>query len=269
MRVRQIALLVALLVGSCVTPFTIGASASVPGIPIIYVNYNPDCTFSMSVDGAGPLAATSPPGTILPPGAYQIRVYMPNPSSGYTCSAPPSFSLTGPGVNSVTTFPNESILDDHVLPNLQPSSTYTARDANAPAAMRVFFSTSATGSSSSLLPAKSATTTASGTSTEPDLVGSALPPLRGRLAATVAASGDATLKLGSARVTSLRAGRYSITVADRSRLRDFTLEKAGGRPVALTSRLYVGKKTTSIALTTGMWTFSAGDGSSGHFRVHA
>jgi hypothetical protein len=266
MRGKRILLLLGFFVATCVTPFALGAPSSVPGIPVIYVNYNPDCSFSMSVDGAGALASTSSPGTILPPGPYQIRVSMPNPSSGYACGAP-SFSLTGPGVNSTTTFADESILDDHILPNLQPSATYTAQDANAPAATRVFFSTSATGSSTSLLPPKTATTTAGGTSTEPDLVGSALPPLRGRLAAIVAANGIATLELGLVHVTSVRAGRYSITVTDRSRRADFVLEKAGGRPVALTSRLYVGKKTASVTLTTGTWTFSAGSGSPGRFRV--
>jgi hypothetical protein len=221
----------------------------------------------MTVDGAGTLASTSPPGTILPPGSYQIRVSMPNPSTGYTCGAP-SFSLTGPGVSSVTNFPYESILDDHVLPDLQPSSTYTAQDANAPAATHVFFSTSATGSSTSLLP-KATTTTTPGASTEPDLVGSGLLPLRGRLAAAVSAKDVPSLKLGATHVTSLRAGRYSITVTDGSRTSDFTIEKVGGRPIALTSRLYLGKKTRLVTLTAGKWTFSAGGRSPGHFQVRS
>jgi len=120
------------------------ATATVPGIPSIYVEYSPNCTFTMSVDPGTPIAATTAPGPTIPPGTYQVQVLMANPSSGYSCGTP-VFTLSGPGVSSVTTFPNESILDNHVLPALRPSSTYTAEDENAPAATRVFFTTSATG----------------------------------------------------------------------------------------------------------------------------
>ena len=97
------------------------ARGAVPGIPTIYVEYSPNCTFTMSVDPGAPVTATSPPGPTLPPGTYQIQVLMANPSSGYSCVTP-VFTLSGPGVNSVTTFPNESLIDNHVLPAPRPSS---------------------------------------------------------------------------------------------------------------------------------------------------
>ena len=116
-----------------------------PGVPSIYVTYSPNCTFTMTADGGTTFTSSSPPGPTLPPGVYQIQVLMENPTSGYSCGAP-DFKLTGPGVSSETRFPFESILDSHVLPALQPSSTYSADDENAPGATRVYFTTSATGS---------------------------------------------------------------------------------------------------------------------------
>ena len=119
-----------------------GSDAAYPGIPSIYVSYNDDCTFSMTADGGFTFTASSPPGPTLPPGVYRRSlVLMPNPPQGYACGTP-AFTLSGPGVNSVTTFPQQATLDNHVLPALQPSSTYTAFDQNAPTATRVYFTTS-------------------------------------------------------------------------------------------------------------------------------
>jgi hypothetical protein len=265
-RFEHISLAIAALLAVVAVPWAGGSRAALPGIPSIYVTYNPDCTFAMTVDGGTTITSTSPPGPTLPPGVYQIQVSMPNPASGYRCGAP-RFTLAGPGVDSVTTFPYESILDDHVLPALQPSSTYAAEDETAPAATRVYFSTAATGSSTALLaPAPSTTTTSKGM-TEPDIVGSAVVPYRGRLSAAVSAAGRATLTLRTRSVRSLNAGRYDITVADRSPVAGFFVARAGGKPVALTSDAFVGKKTRRVTLTAGRWTFFARAGRTSSFVV--
>jgi hypothetical protein len=233
------------------------ARAVAPGIPSIYVTYSPNCTFTMTVDGGTTVTATSPPGPTLPPGQYQIQVLMENPAAGYSCGTP-VFTLTGPGVSSTTTFPQESILDNHALPALRPSSTYTAEDENAPAATHVYFTTAASGSSSSLLSPTTTTTTAKGGSTQTDIVGSGVLPARGRLAATVPAAGRATLKLGGRSVTSLRSGRYDVAVADASSAAGFWLERPGGKRMALTGVGFRGHETRSVAMTSGRWTSSAG-----------
>ena len=241
------------------------ASAIVPGIPTIYVEYSPNCTFALSVDGGTTVTATSPPGPTLPPGGYQIQVLMANPAAGYSCGTP-VFTLTGPGVSSTTTFPAESLLDNHVLPSLRPSSTYVAEDENAPAATRVYFSTAASGSSSSLLsPPTSSSGTNSGSS-QGDIVGSAVLPYSGRLAATVAAGGGATLTQGGRAVTTLKPGRYDIAVSDTTRAAGFSLEHAGKKPVALTGVLYKGRETRRVAFTAGRWKY-LGAGHTGAFLV--
>jgi hypothetical protein len=251
--VRRVGLL-ALLVATVLT----GTSgAVVPGIPSIYVTYSPNCTFTMTVDGGTMVTAASPPGPALPPGQYQIQVLMENPAAGYSCGTP-VFTLTGPGVSSTTTFPQESILDNHVLPALRPSSTYVAEDENAPAATRVYFTTTATGSSISLLSPSSTTTTTKGGSTQTDIVGSGVLPTRGRLAAIVPASGRPALKRDGRSVTSLKAGRYDFAVVDASRTAGFWLERPGGKRVSLTGVLFRGHETRPVALTAGRWMSSAG-----------
>jgi hypothetical protein len=233
------------------------ARAVVPGIPSIYVTYSPNCTFTMTVDGGATVAATSPPGPTLPPGQYQIQVLMENPAAGYSCGTP-VFTLSGPGVSSTTTFPQESILDNHVLPALRPSSTYVAEDENAPAATHVYFTTAATGSSASLLSPASTTTTTKSGSTQTDIVGSGVLPERGRLAAAVGPGSHATLELGGRNVTTLKAGKYAIAILDTSRTAGFWLERHGGKRMSLTGARFRGHETRSIALSAGRWTSSAG-----------
>jgi len=234
------------------------ASGTVPGIPTIYVEYSPNCTFTMSVDPGTPVTATSPPGPTLPPGTYQIQVLMANPSSGYSCVTP-VFTLSGPGVNSVTTFPNESLIDNHVLPALRPSSTYTAEEASSPATTRGFFTTAATGSSASLLTPSPGTSTTKGGTTQPDLIGSSVLPYRGRLSASVGARGPSLLLDGKA-VRSLKAGRYAVAVTDTSRAAGFSLVRAGGRPVSLSGVRFVGHTSRTIALAAGHWEVPGGQG---------
>jgi hypothetical protein len=233
------------------------ARATVPGIPSIYVTYSPSCTFTMTVDGGTAVTATSPPGPTLPPGQYQIQVLMENPAAGYSCGTP-VFTLTGPGVSSTTTFPQESILDNHLLPALRPSSTYLAEDENAPAATRVYFTTAPTGSSSSLLSPAAGSPSAKGGSAQTDIVGSNVVPYRGRLAATIEGGGHASLKLAGRGVASLRAGRYEIAIADGSSTAGFWLERPGGKRVSLTGVRFRGHETRSLTLTAGRWASSAG-----------
>jgi hypothetical protein len=232
--------------------FAGGSNAAYPGIPSIYVNYNDDCTFSMSSDGGFTFTSSSPPGPTLPPGVYQILVLMPNPPQGYSCVTP-VLTLSGPGVNSVTTFPGQATNFDVVLPALQPSSSYMAYDQSSPTATRVYFTTAATGSSTSLLTATPAQTTGKG-ETQGDLVGSDL-TLRGTLVGAVSAQTAATLTLAGKAVGSLRAGRYAFRITDSTRVSGFFLRKGTNKPRTLTSRVFKGNKTIDLALTAGTWSY--------------
>ena len=208
-----------------------------PGIPSLYVTYNPDCTFALSVDPGTQLTATSAPGPALPPGKYDLTTYMDNPSSGYPCGKP-SFSLSGPGVSVQIVFPSQAIYDERLI-TLQPSSSYVAQDQNAPGTTSRFFSTSATGSSTSLLPAKTSTGKVTG-STQTDIVGSGIVHVRGSL---VVAGG--VVKLEGRRVRTLKAGRYALEVKV-----PVTVRHGKAKPVIV-------RRSENLSLTAGTWTFVA------------
>jgi hypothetical protein len=230
-----------------------GATAAVPGVPSLYVVYAQTCTFALTVDPGTPITAASAPGPTLPPGTYQLLTQMPNPSNGYLCSAP-AFTLTGPGVAVSIPFPAQA-LDDMRLVTLQPSSTYVAEDENAPATTRRFFSTSATGSSTSLLPQPATATTPAGSQQQPDIVGSAIPPYRGLLVARVPARGAATLTRAGRTVVALAPGRYAIEVVDATRHAGFYVERGRQRPLAVSSVRFVGKRRRTVTLGAGRWRY--------------
>jgi hypothetical protein len=229
-----------------------GSQAAVPGVPSIYINYNPDCTFTMSVDGG----ITVSPNATIPPGPYQLLVSMPNPGSGYSCGTP-TFTFTGPGVSAQTAFAGQQLQATTVLPALQPSSTYVAEDANVPAATLHTITTAASGSSSSLLASGTSPAT-TGSNTQPDIVGSAVAKSPARLVASVGTAGKATLKLGGHLVTTLKAGRYEIEPATAKGTH--LVFSGNGRKITLT-------KAEPITFTAGRWTFSAGRGAAFGFRV--
>lgn len=242
-----------------------GAPAAVPGVPALYVEYAQTCTFTLTADPGTPITASAAPGPMLPPGTYQLLTQMPNPSNGYLCPAP-VFTLTGPGVSVSIPFPGQA-LDDMRLLTLQPSSTYVAEDESAPAATHRFFSTSATGSSTSLLPATTTPTTPSGSQQQPDIVGSAIAPYRGLLVAHVGATGKVTLTRAGHKVVKLAAGRYAFTVTDATRRAGFLVEHARHRPLAVSGVGFVGKRRRTITLAAGRWTYFATGGKATPFLV--
>lgn len=225
-----------------------GSQGAVPGVPSIYVNYNPDCTFTMSVDGG----ITASPNATIPPGAYQLLVSMPNPGSGYSCGVP-TFTFTGPGVSAQTAFAGQQLQATTVLPALQPSSTYVAEDANVPGATMHTITTAATGSSSSLLSA--GPTAASGSNTQPDIVGSGIQQKPTALVASVNAGGKPRLTLRGHLVKTLKAGRYEIKLTTRARL----VFSGNGRRITVT-------KPETVTFKAGRWTLSSSRGTLS-FRV--
>jgi hypothetical protein len=245
----------------------LGSSAEVPGIPAIYVDYNADCTIDMKVDGVGSIMPAATPGPTLPPGTYQLLIWMPNPNQGYVCGKP-TFTFTGPGVNSVSEFKGQELEDDRVV-ILLPSSTYIALDANVPGTTRRVFTTAAYGSSSALLGPTAGTTTASKPSVQPDLVGSAILQYQGELVATVSAAGKATLKLSGRSVSSLKAGKYDIKVDDADRRAGFFVQRSGRKAVTITGLAFAGERTQRVALTAGTWTFFSKVGKPTRFTVVA
>ena len=238
------------------------AGAAVPGVAAIYVNYNADCTFSMSVDGG----ITAAPNATVPPGVYQLLVWLPNPNQGYTCGTP-TFTFTGPGVSSTTVFRGQELHDEHVIPALQAGATYVASDASAPDSTRHVLTVATSGSSSALIGSGATTTTTSKGSSQCDLIGCDIAPYRGSLLATVSADGRATLTSGGKPVASLKAGRYDIKVTDGDRQAGFFVQRPSRKAVIVAGVRFTGKRTKRVTLTAGKWAFYAKTGRATVFSV--
>jgi hypothetical protein len=264
-RFARIDLVVAALVAVAAAT-AVGSPAATPGIPSIYVDYNQNCTFSMSVDPGTQLPPSAAPGVTLPPGTYQLLISMLNPSSGYAPCSTPTFTLTGPGVGTQVAFAGVELHEERLL-TFQPSATYVAQDENAPASTRRLIATAASGSTSSLL--GSGTTQSSGTGSvqSSDYVGSAILRYCGKLAATVSPAGKATLKLRGRSVGSLKAGKYDIVVDDRDARDGFSLKHGKQEAVAVTSPGFTGKRTKRMTLGAGKWSFFSKPGATVQFTV--
>ena len=85
------------------------------------------------------------------------------------------------------------------------------------------------------------------------MTGSAIVPFRGTLALALSGSGRLTLAYKGRPITSLKAGRYSISAVDRSTASGIMLQKPTHHLVSVTSAPFVGTRSASVVLTAGTW----------------
>ncbi len=80
-----------------------------------------------------------------------------------------------------------------------------------------------------------------------------------------------TLSSGGSPVAKLKAGRYKITVADKSPARSFVVQAKGRSAVTISGVSFVGNHSVTLTLTAGQWSFytSAGVKSASSFTVTA
>jgi plastocyanin len=74
-----------------------------------------------------------------------------------------------------------------------------------------------------------------------------------KLVATVGPAFNISLTMGGKKVTTLKAGAYTITVRDRSNVHNFHLKGPGQNK--LTTIAFVGTKTWNVTLRKGKYTF--------------
>jgi hypothetical protein len=240
---------------------TIGANA-----PTLYFMYSMNCTFSI-VDDAGK------PITSIAPGHYQVDIRTPvafgtlpspGPGSDMTaCLGAPQFQLTGPGVDLFTTMTAGCEADKIFTETFQPSATYVAQDLNQPSVAHGSFSTLASGT-----PIAPTITYGGGKGTpevSTDIVGSLA--VVGTLNAMVSGGKPALTTKGKT-VSSLKAGRYKLTITDRDAKAGFMiLGPTSKAPTSLSGVKFVGKRSVAIKLTVGRWTYYTDLGSVKFFRV--
>jgi len=91
--------------------------------------------------------------------------------------------------------------------------------------------------------------------TSNNIVGSAIAPFRGTLAGSVAATGKLKLMIDGKAVTSLKTGRYTIAVTDRSPKSGFTVQESRAGATTVTGVAFVGKHSVTLTLRPGQWFF--------------
>lgn len=271
-RARLVLFLAALV---AVTAAWVPASSGAP-VQTLWVYYTMSCTFRLADDTGRTVS-----GGTIPPGAYQVIVNSPVPFaqpdlSGINdltaCRGSAMFRLTGPGVSTSTTLEDGDSAQEQRYVTFQPNSTYTAQDDNNVAGTRTTFTTSDTPGialSPVTTPGSAPSDSTSKSAQTADVVGSALLPLRGTLAAVVTATGKLTLSFGGKSVENLKAGRYTIAVSDRSAHSGFVIDRIRKQPLTLAGPAFVGKRSESVTLTAGQWSYYSPGGHKSYFVVVA
>ena len=222
--------------------------------PSLYVDYKTeDCTIRVTND-QGALV------TSLAPGTYQIVIATSDPYGVFgqtdglrACKGFVQFRLSGPGVSVYTTLDYGDAASETYSATFQPGATYTLQDDNNIAGTRRSITVATSGSPA---PAPSTQTkTTPGTN------------VRGTLHGIVARSGKSSLRRNGKAVTSLRAGRYTLSVDDQSTKQGFRLQPLRGKVQTITTAGYVGWQEVTVEFVSGRWWYFASGGARTAFTV--
>jgi hypothetical protein len=233
-----------------------GAPAATPELQL---NLTAGWYLELVTPGGSHVRTSSPPGAVIPPGTYQAIV---SSQVGDADDTHHMFHLSGPGQNLQTDLLGGDSPTELFTITLLPSSTYTFGDDRNPSLAQVVFSTSASAPAGAGAAATAGATGSGGTTsntpttTNRDAVGSKLSPVRGTLTGGVDTKARATLRLEGRPVRTLRAGRYRVVILDESARGSFVLRTAR-KGLTLSSTAYVGRRTVTVALTAGRWTFAS------------
>jgi hypothetical protein len=267
----------ALLAGLAVA--LLGAQSASADDPTIYVHYTMNCTFSIVGDNGAPIG-------VIPPGRYQVLVTSPVPFAepdlsgvsdpNLACGHSLSFRLNGPGVNLHTTLEDGDGSADQMQATFEVG-TYVAQEDRRAALTRTVITVSS-GAAGTGIGAGGATGGGSGGSggggsgsssgTKP-LQPSLGPggPFRGWLNGNVDVGGKPTLRFKGRKFSSLKSGRYTIAVVDETSKRGFTLQRVGRAAIKLTPLTFVGRRTRTVTLGEGRWTFYSAPATKRYFTV--
>jgi hypothetical protein len=209
---------------------------------------------------------------VIPPGTYTIVAV--------DDSGAHNFHLTGPGVDVGTTI--GGLQSPSWTVTFQPGSHYRFQCDDHPDFMYGEFNTSGAGSTgggdsssggSSSGGSTSGGSTSGGSSASGggtvSNTGTKSAAVLGTLTGRVNPAGQLVFTYGGIPVKKVKAGRYKITVADKTPKRSFVVGKTGGAATTVGGVAFVGTKTVTLNLTTGKWTFFASGGakSSSSFTV--
>jgi hypothetical protein len=204
---------------------------------------------TVTLPNGAPVGTTSGSPTVIPAGFYTLLFFGPG-----ECINLPLFQLRGPGVNI-----NDDMLggetDVHTLyATFLPNATYTWHsDRNTATVFTFRASSDVVGTQPSTSGTSGSSSGSNAKPTSQDITGSAIAPFRGTLTGAVTAAGRLTVAFKGRSVTSLKAGRYTVAVSDRSSTNGFLLQKPKRAAVSVTGAMFVGRRSLSVTLTTGRW----------------
>ena len=233
---------------------TAARSASVT--PTIYFDYSMNCTFVIENDSGQTISS-------IAPGNYIVDVRTPvafgtiprNYTDMTACRGMAQFQLTGPGVNFSTTLTAGCEADYVTTLTFQPGATYVAQDLNQPSVARASFTVLTSGTPGTVNATYGSAAGGKG-STNDSIVGSGLTTTIGTLVGTLQSNGKPTLTKGGKPVTTLVHGRYAFTITDKSTKLGFGLLGPRNHSTdQLTKPAFVGRRTVTVNLVAGRWTY--------------
>jgi hypothetical protein len=238
----------------------------------IVLSLTQDNVLEVRLDNGARLRASSAP-VVIAPGLYQAIVISEVPESRDDYHM---FHLVGPGVNLQTDLlAGDERAEPHTV-TLQPSSVYSFRDDRNLSLGTIVFSTSGAGTAvtggssgggSSGGSSGTTSNTPTSTSSNKDPVGSRAVKTRGALAGGVTTAGKLSLTFKGKAVNSLKSGRYTISVLDETSKSGFVLQLRNQKPVTVSGKSHIGRRTVTVTLKAGQWTFSSAPGAKKTFFV--
>ena len=205
-----------LLIGLVVALF--GAQSAHADDPTLYVRYTMNCTFTITGDNGAAIS-------VIPPGRYQILVTSPQgfaepdlsgvADPNVACGGALSFRLTGPGVVLHTTLDGGDAASDQLQATFQ-AGTYVAQEDRRPTVARLVFTVSSAAASTGGGSSGGGSTTTTPRPTTVPKSTSKTAAVRGTLSGGVSTVGKLTLTFKGKTVSSLKSGRYKITVLDET-----------------------------------------------------
>jgi hypothetical protein len=242
-----------------------GAQARTTDNPAINVQFSVSGQIAVSLVDGTPVGTASGAPTVIPAGYYTLQMFGPG-----GCANVPYFDLKGPGTSIVDNMDEGELATSNYSLHLLPNSTYTWRNDDVVPTVVYTFTTSST-----VVGAPPAPVGKSGLSSSNHGTAASVNPfrttaetaVRGKLTGLVTAAGKLTIAYKGKSVRSLKAGKYTLVVTDKSSTSGFMLSRTSSKSVSVTGGSYVGTKTRSVTLTAGKWTFAPGLGGKQGFAV--
>jgi hypothetical protein len=195
------------------------------------------------------------PGTVIPAGTYTIVL---NNNGLDDQARPHQYHLFGPGVNLSA----GQAIGATWSATFLAGSTYVYQDDLNPTTLHDVFGTPGSGATSTTVPSTTAPPAATGQASSKPTDNSPLAPnavkaatFRGTLVGAVSATGKLTLVDQGKAVSSLKAGRYKISVTDRSARGGFTIQEIRKAAITVSGVSFTGKHSITLNLAAGQWFF--------------